>query len=108
MKCRDRWKLGSPIRVRVQEEGQLKTVLPSVIQVGDFVNIIAVVDIAHKRDYNHREVFVSFRPIEIVRLKESTVNVAAEAMGSRGTENGGEGGDGALAVRRTRAYIDEE
>ncbi len=105
MNCRDQWKLSAPIPVRVQEAGQLKAVSPLVIQVGDFVNVIAVVDIAHKRDYNQREVYVSFRPIEIVRLKGSTANVVAKTGRTKAARDGEED---VVVVRRTRAYVGEE
>ncbi len=65
---RDKWRLQSPIPFFLQEEGDLRKVTPQAIQVGDFVNVIAAVDIAYSRDYNRSDVHVSFRPIEVVRL----------------------------------------
>lgn len=65
---RHQWKRGTGIVLGVQEGGQVRAADYRAFRKGDFVSVLASIDLSRKKKYNVVEARATFRPLQVIRL----------------------------------------
>ncbi|KAI0087681.1 hypothetical protein BDY19DRAFT_907136 [Irpex rosettiformis] len=77
---RREWAVVNGVRIGVQEQNVVRRASAMEIRKGDFVDVTATLSIRVKRQYNSKQVYVTFKPIQVVRLATAAIvkNVVVE------------------------------
>ncbi len=62
------WKLAEGVRIGIQEGGKLQPADHRAIRRGDFVDVVATLNIVNKRDVTENYIHIGLNPIQVVRL----------------------------------------
>ena len=114
MKLRHEWRAGTAVRVAVQDQNTIRQANFREIRRGDFVEVLATMDINERWRYNKKEVFVTWKPIHVVRLATAATvrDVIPRVLPVDGEEGEAlsrelESGERSGSVKRVEAMVNE-
>lgn len=87
-KMRRNWALGEGISLGIQENGIVRPADHRVFHRGDFVSIVATIEISCKREFNRINVRTTFKPVQMVRLATAAMAKQISGRNVRGDEDG--------------------
>ena len=111
---RRKWRTTQAVRIVVQEQNTIRQANAREIRKGDFVEVLATVDISERWRYNKKEVYVTWKPIHVVRLATAAIVrdvlprvLPAEGMTEEPVAAGHETNEPRHLVRRVESMANE-